>query len=332
LLPPRALGAFAFLGVMTLVAIACAQPYAATGSAAGATEATVPAAPPENPAVMTFATLPTNGATDNLCQSPDGTVYVSIIDEHRLLKVTTGGTVTPFADPAGAMHALGVACPTNNEIAAIVYNKSFRKPGIGLGAPAILDFSNTATHVVVFDATGKQTADLKLPANVALNGIAGSGNGVYYAADSNSGSIYRIDVAARKVELWFRDDGFAPTAATAMGVNGIKVRSGWVYFSAPARMGLYKIQVSSDGKPQGVPVKVEGGLRLDDFDVAANGDVYFPVGTTLYKVAASGGDPVKFMDSIPAGASALISADQKWVYWPTRGGAGNQRIVRVAIP
>jgi len=39
-----------------------------------------------------------------------------------------------------------------------------------------------------------------------------------------------------------------------------------------------------------------------------------------------------FKGSIPAGASALISADQKWVYWPTRGGAGNQRIVRVAIP
>jgi hypothetical protein len=114
-------------------------------------------------------------------------------------------------------------------------------------------------------------------------------------------------------------------------MNGIKVRSGWVYFSAPARIGLYKIQISSDGKPQGVPVKVEEGLRPDDFDVAANGDVYFPVGTTLYRVAASGNDPVKFTDPIPPGASALVSADQKWVYWSTRGGTGNQRVVRVAI-
>jgi hypothetical protein len=318
---------------MTLVGVAyAAQAYPPTGSTGDAAGPPVTAAsPPENPAVTTFATLPTNSATDNLCQSPDGTVYVSVIDEHRLLKVTTDGTVTAFADPAGAMHALGVACPTNNEIATVVYNQSFRKPGLGLGAAAILDFSNTATHVVAFDAAGKQTADLKLPANVALNGITGNGNGVYYAADSNSGSIYRIDIAARKVELWFRDDGFAPTAATGTGMNGIKVRSGWVYFSAPARIGLYKIQISSDGKPQGVPVKVEEGLRPDDFDVAANGDVYFPVGTTLYRVAASGNDPVKFTDPIPPGASALVSADQKWVYWSTRGGTGNQRVVRVAI-
>ena len=68
------------------------------------------------------------------------------------------------------------------------------------------DTSNTG------DATGKQTADLKLPANVALNGITGNGNGNYYAADSNSGSIYRMVVD-------FSQPGLA-RATTSLGQSG----------------------------------------------------------------------------------------------------------------
>jgi hypothetical protein len=326
--PPRTLIAIALVAVPAFAAVGHAQ----APSTPALPGAAAPAAPPaENPAVKTFATLPISGATDDICQSPDGTIYVTVIDEHKILKVTAEGRIGPFANPAGAMHLMGIACPTNNEIVAIAYDKPFHRPAAA-GAAAVLDFSDTASHVLVFDAAGKPTADVKLPANVALNGVSGTGNGVYFAADSNSGSIYRVDIAARRGELWFKDDAYGPTAAVAVGINGIKVRKDWVYFSAPARMGLYRIQVASDGKPQGMPVRIEEGLRVDDFDVAANGDAYFPVGTTLYKAAAAGGDPAKFMDPVPGGAAALVSSDQKWVYWPTRGGAGDQRIVRAAIP
>src|SRR5262245_7446164 len=191
---------------MALVGVAVTASEAQPDSSA---DPLLPAkAPPASPLVeavtRTFATLPTSGATQDLCQSPDGTIYVTLLDEHRLLKITPGGTVTQFADPPDAMHLLGIACPTNNEIVVVAYHNAFRAPPSAGGAA--YDFSDTGCQVLVFDAVGRQTASLRLPANVALNGISGTAGGVYFAADSNSGSIYRLDLPMKRAEVWFRDD------------------------------------------------------------------------------------------------------------------------------
>src|SRR5207248_5688260 len=143
----------------------------------------------------------------------------------------------PFADPAGVMHLLGIACPANNEIVAVAYAKT----GTATRGE-VLGFSDTGSHVLVFDATGKQTADIRVSANVGLNGISGLGAGIYFAADSNSGSIYRLDLASKRAEVWFKDEAYGPAASVSVGINGVKARKDWVYFSAPARMGIYKIQ------------------------------------------------------------------------------------------
>jgi len=111
----------------------------------------------------------------------------------------------------------------------------------------------------------------------------------------------------------------------------VRSHDGWVYFASPAKMGIYRIQIGSDGGPQGTPVTVEEGVRPDDFDVAADGSVYFPSGPVLYKVAATG-EVTKHADPIQGGPSAVVSANQQWVYWPTRGGDNPQRLMRVAIP
>jgi hypothetical protein len=96
-------------------------------------------------------------------------------------------------------------------------------------------------------------------------------------------------------------------------------------------MGIYKIQIGADGKPSGQPVTIEEGLRPDDFGVAPNGDVYFPVGTTLYKAAAAGGAPTKAADPIQGGPSAIVTKDGKSVLWPTRGGTEKQRVLQLTI-
>src|SRR5262249_39388166 len=150
------------------------------------------------------------------------------------------------------------------------------------------------------------TASLRLPANVALNGISGTAGGVYFAADSNSGSIYRLDLPMKRAEVWFRDDSYGPGAAGGVGISGVKARKDWVYFSSPARVGIYRIAVASDGKPMGAaPQVIEDGLRADDFDVAASGDVYFPSGMALYRASASAGVAVKFVTAISESAAAL---------------------------
>jgi hypothetical protein len=176
------------------------------------------------------------------------------------------------------------------------------------------------------------TADIVAPAGHGLNGFSYSGTpGVYYASNSAAGGIDKVDTKAKTVTEWYNDPTYGPTAALAIGINGLKYKNGWIYFAGVPTSGIYKIQVGADGKPSGKPVKVEEGLRPDDLDVAANGDVYFPVGTTLYKAPAAGGDPVKVADPVQGGPSALVTRDGKSVLWPTRNGTDPQRILQLPL-
>ncbi|MFO1184450.1 MAG: hypothetical protein U1E56_06660 [Bauldia sp.] len=304
---------------MTLAAF-----LAATAAAAQAPQA----AAPEHPAVKTFATLPSAAGTENLCQAADGAFYITLIDDHKLLKVTADGAVSEFAAPAAA-HLLGVACG-EREIATVAFAKPFRKPNPA-GQGTLFDFGDTDTHIVVYDSAGKVTADIPAKKGVGFNGLAYAGRGLYYATDSASGGLYRIDVAAKSVDLWYDDAASAPGKDSPIGVNGIKVKNGWVYYSSFPRNGVFKLQLGADGKPQGGPVKVEEGIRVDDFDVASDGSLYFTTGPVLYRVSAAG-EVSKLAEPVQGGPSAQVGADGNWVYWPTRGGTAPQRLVRVAIP
>ncbi len=300
------------------------------GASALATTAWGQAAP-EDSKVETFATLPSAEGTENICQQADGSLYVTIINQAQLLKIAPDGTVSEFAKAPNMMHFLGAGCG-DGQIATIAYGKTFRKPNPS-GQGNILDFSDTDTHVLMYDLSGKQTADIAVP-GAGLNGLDYAGGGIYFSTDSSGGRIYRIDAASKTADVWFNDDKFGPVAGGPLpiGVNGARAVAGYVYFSSFAgNAGIYKVKIGDDGKPQGDAVAVEEGVRADDFDVAPDGSVYFPSGTSLYKVAAGSTEATKFADPIQGGPSAWVSPDGKFVYWPTRGGTANQRICRIAL-
>jgi hypothetical protein len=331
--------ALALLGASAFAVNALAQAAPSAGTAPAAAPA-VPAAPaPLDQKVKVFATLPTPDATENICQQADGSLYVSVIDQKKILKITPDGKVSEFASAPMMMHVLGLGCG-DNEVAALFYGKTFRgTPAVAATAttPAVpagpLHFDNTDTHIYVYDLSGKMTADIAAQKGDGFNGFAYSGTpGLYYAGNSSNGSISTVDTKAKKIATWWSDPSFGPAGTSAIGINGVRVRNGWVYMSAPTKKGLWKVQIGADGKPMGNPVKIEDAVNADDFDVAANGEVYFPAGTILYRAPASGGDPVKVADPIQGGPSLVVARDGKSVFWPTRGGTANQRVLQVATP
>ena len=72
------------------------------------------------------------------------------------------------------------------------------------------------------------------------------------------------------------------------------------------------------------------GVRADDFAIAPDGTIYLPSGTKMMKISPKG-EVSEFLDNIQNGPSAWIPKDGKWLYWPTRGGDAQQRLLRVAI-
>ena len=288
---------------------------------------------PEDAKVKTFAILPSSEATENICQQADGSIFVSVINTKTILKITADGKVSEFASAPTMAHILGLGCG-DNEVVAVFFGKTFR------GAPPVppatanspLNFSDTDTHVYVYDLAGKLTADIAGAKGDAFNGFAYSGTrGIYYAGNSANGSISTVDTKGKKIALWWKDDSFAPAGNSAIGINGVRAQIGWVYLSGPTKKGLWKIKLGADGKPSGDPVNVEDSVNVDDFDVAKDGSIYFTTGAILYRVAPDG-TLTKFAEPVQGGPSALVSRDGKWVYWPTRGGGANQRLVRVPIP
>jgi len=131
----------------------------------------------------------------NICQSADGSIYITLINANVLLKVAPDGAVSEFASTPGAANMLGVACG-DDQIAIISYGKSFRQPNPS-GQGNIFNFTDTDTHILVYDLAGNQVADIAAP-GAGLNGFDYAGDGIYYGGDSSSGSIYRIDVANRR--------------------------------------------------------------------------------------------------------------------------------------
>ena len=311
--------ALALLGTSALVLSALAQAPAASP-------------PPEATMVKTFATLPSNEATENICQLADGSIFVSVMNTKTILKIAADGKVSEFASAPAMAHLLGLGCG-DNEVVAVFFGKTFRGsppvPPATTGSP--MNFSDTDTHVYVYDLAGKLKADIPGAKGEAFNGFAYSGTpGLYYAGNSANGSISTVDTNVKKVALWWKDDSFAPSGNSPIGINGVRVQNSWVYLSGPTKKGLWKIKLGSDGKPSGEPIQVEDSVNVDDFDVAKDGSIYFTTGAILYR-AAPDGTLSKVAEPVQGGPSALVSRDGKWVYWPTRGGSANQRLVRVPI-
>ena len=293
-----------------------------------------------DPRVESFATLPSAAATENIAQAPDGSIYVTGMDDKVLWKVTTSGQVEKFADVPGVNQVLGVA-PSDNGVVVTAFLRPFRRPapapaqppaaGAAPPAPALqIDFSDVGTEVLVFDKNGKVTATIPGQKGQAFNGITAVGKGKFLIADSNAGTIWQVDASKKQIEPWIKDDVLAPAGNVPIGANGVKARNGWVYVSVTGKGAIYRVQMDSNGRPQGTLKLFSEGFRPDDFDVAKDGSIYSSSGTTMFKVSPDG-QVSKYLENVPGGPATLVSGDGKWVYWPTRGGTSPQRVLRTAI-
>lgn len=285
--------------------------------------AQTPVMPPLS-SVSAFVTFTDAAPTENICQQTNGDHYVTMLDTKKVVKISPDGRITDFVIIPDAMFVIGVACGSN-EIAVSIFTKDYRKPAGGLV------FTDTGARLKFYDLAGKPKADVAAPANVAINGFDYAGDGIYCGGDSNSGTVFRIDSATHSLTPWFKDESLAPTPKQAIGLYGVRAKNGWVYFSGPSKSGLFKVKIGANGQPEGGAIPMEPGLCVDDFDVADDGSTYFANGGILFKVSADGVvTPVA--DPIPWGPSAVVSNDDKTLYWPTRGGSAPQRTSRPSFP
>ncbi|KAK0718571.1 hypothetical protein B0T26DRAFT_752483 [Lasiosphaeria miniovina] len=153
-------------------------------------------------------------------------------------------------------------------------------------------------HTVDFGSpSGPYTPRLvtAIPEGGLINGITkadGAGT-VVLAADSEYGVLYRVDVAAKSYDRLMADELMrAPEGAMlSLGINGVKVRGGYIYFSNSMRNTLYRVPVESESasfRPTGPIEPVASGFMQDDFCLDEDGTAYVTTHpmNTVVKVAA----------------------------------------------
>lgn len=121
-------------------------------------------------------------------------------------------------------------------------------------------------------------------------------------SDFRAGVVYRLDFNSGAYKIVIEDGLMVAVPQPifgASGVNGLRVRDGYLYFTNTGQNILAKIPINADGIPSGTASVITHTPAstdyFDGFTFDAHGDVYLGTGSgnTLVRVSQSGGPVVK---------------------------------------
>ena len=245
----------------------------------------------------------------------DGSIYVTSNIDNTIIKTDAGG-----------QHGVKIPLPAHPQVVQVlkdggmVVTAHAKLPsfgGGGRGGPPALTLTNLDTAILVLDKQGKVKQSFPGPADSFFNGITRLREGVYIVADSTGGSLWRLDLKAKRLERWFTDASVESARGKGNfgGSNGIKAAKGWVYYTS--RGAMWKVKAGANGAAEGGAIQhsKQGG---DDFDVAADGTIYIAGDRKMLQVAPDGS--VSTLAEVGVDCpSVRLSPDGKAVIATTRG-------------
>lgn len=139
------------------------------------------------------------------------------------------------------------------------------------------DFSSGSEPVIEVVAT--------LPDAVMLNGMDSlpQNPAIVLIADSRVGAVWRVNTTDGNVTMAYQGDLLLPpdNATVPIGINGLKVSNGYVYFTNTAKSLFARIAVTDDGVMYGevdtvaVLVSGEEDYDWDDFVIDSSGEIAY---------------------------------------------------------
>jgi sugar lactone lactonase YvrE len=170
-----------------------------------------------------------------------------------------------------------------------------------------------------------------------LNGMIplGTEKEVVLISDAYLGVIWKLDTKTGKYEVILDEPEMkdAPNPVTVLGVNGIKLRQGFLYFTCSTQEIFARVAINADGTKK-VGTKVEilaSGIFGDDFALDRDGNAWIaadPV-NTLYRVTVDGkvtivlGSPTSgrgVVAGITAAQFGVTRKDRDILYLTSNGG------------
>lgn len=177
------------------------------------------------------------------------------------------------------------------------------------------------------DVSGDETEALPLvsiPEAKALSAVIKYGD-LLLIADSPDGAIWRVNLRTNEYAKAIVHESMLPAPnAPPMGINGIRVRNGFLYYASTTRQEFWRVAINSNGEATGPFEIIASGIALDNFDLDVDGTAYMATNAenSITKISLDGKVETvaggKSSRELPGPTSCVLKG--KMLYVGTNGG------------
>lgn len=291
---------------------------------------------------------------ENLAVRSNGAILTSRLDTPVLYQVdhVTGNPVVVATwDDTEHSGALGISETTPDVFYVIVAAQFDQETFVKTGGVNSVYEVNMNTFALADNGSVAAPATVKLLVDVPgadfLNGMATLDDGRIYVSDVYNGWVYLIDTTTGAYRIAVNDPLMkfsvnGTSAATNLGVNGLKVRDGFLYWTNTNRGFLARIPVGVDGLPTGLGQVAATNLpKADDFQFRTSNDrgdgtvfvaqnqqdtlsaacgIEYVSRTPVWAVPMAGNNQSTVLAGVTAGKFGRTASDGDRLYLSTSGG------------
>jgi len=262
--------------------------------------------------------LPNKGTWfENIAVRSNGTILATRVDVPEVWTIDpvarTGAVLLKLPSPTTSTTGITELSPDVFALGAGQYDMA---KGAIDGTMEIWVFSLTDG-----EAAAQATLRLlvKLPDVGLVNGLTKWDSNTVLAVDSSYGGVYKVDVSAKTFSVITSDELTkpGPNAFIPIGINGIKVYDGFIYFTNSARQSFFRIPVDKNTViPTGPVELVASGFATDDFAFDGDGSAYIVTHpeNTIVKIAPGSSEAVTIAgksDSLEIGGGTSCAFGRK---------------------
>jgi hypothetical protein len=288
--------------------------------------------------IDTHMTLPTHDIyqfpnetwLENLAISQNGHILVTVLSSPELWQVDpfhANSPATLVCRIPGATGILGIVELEQDVFYTIAGNFTIATKTSTSGSYSIwkIDMRSISSPAIASKLTD-------IPEGMFLNGMAvlNQSKGLVVVGDAGAGVVFTIDVESGSYSKTIDDPTMKPTDAFPIGINGLKIRGGYLYYTTTAQELFSRIPIDSmDGSAAGPAEGIAKNIFGDDFALDKSGNAYIGENPkdVVAKVTPEGGVTVvagSLYSNLVAGATSTgfgrTCFDHTVLYVTTSGG------------